>query len=83
MLESDPAVRQRYTELVVETWLPPLRAMMELFMTHVGWLSCYVLVCNTVCSHAIRIETAWQMHLNDGTTVERLEALMSKPFGMT
>ena len=23
------------------------------------------------------------MHLNDGTTVERLEALMPKPFGMT
>jgi hypothetical protein len=59
--------------------------MMELFTTQVGWLSCCVLVCITVCSHAIRIEElmARQMHLNDGTTVERLEALMPKPFSMT
>jgi hypothetical protein len=82
-IERDPAVRQRYTELVVETWLPPQRAMMELFTTQVSWLSCCVLVYNTVCSHTIRIEMARQMHLNDGTTVEWLEALMPKPFGMT
>ena len=36
VLELDPAVRQRYTELVVETWLPPLRAMVELFTKQVG-----------------------------------------------
>ena len=42
VLESDPAVRQRYTELVVETWLPPLRVMFELFTTQVRWLSCHV-----------------------------------------
>ena len=36
VLELDPAVRQRYTELVVETWLPPLRAMVELFTNQVG-----------------------------------------------
>ena len=35
VLESDPAVRQRYTELVVETWLPPLRVMVDLFSTQV------------------------------------------------
>jgi hypothetical protein len=42
VLESDPVVRQRYTELVVETWLPPLRALVELFTTQVRWLSCHV-----------------------------------------
>ena len=36
VLKLDPAVRQRYTELVVETWLPPLRAMVELFTNQVG-----------------------------------------------
>ena len=35
VLESDPAVRQRYTELVVGTWLPPLRVIVELFTTQV------------------------------------------------
>jgi hypothetical protein len=35
VLESDSAVRQRYTELVVETWLPPLRVMVDLFSTQV------------------------------------------------
>jgi hypothetical protein len=35
VLESDASVRQRYTELVVETWLPPLRAMVQLFTTQV------------------------------------------------
>ena len=35
MLESDASARQRYTELVVETWLPPLRAMVQLFTTQV------------------------------------------------
>ena len=39
VLENDPGKRQRYTELVVETWLPPQRAMMELFTTQVSWLS--------------------------------------------
>jgi hypothetical protein len=34
-------------------------------------------------SHAIRIERARQMHLNDGTTFERLEELMPKVFGIT
>jgi hypothetical protein len=42
VLESDPAVRQRYTELVVETWLPPLRVMVDLFTTQVRWLLCHV-----------------------------------------
>jgi hypothetical protein len=28
-------------------------------------------------------ERAPQMHLNDGATLERLEALMPKPFGIT
>jgi hypothetical protein len=42
VLESDPAVRQRYTELVVETWLPQLRVMVELFTTQVRWLTCHV-----------------------------------------
>jgi hypothetical protein len=35
VLEGDPAVRQRYTELVVETWLPPLQALLEQFTTQV------------------------------------------------
>ena len=35
VLEGDPTVRQRYTELVVETWLPPLRALVEMFTTQV------------------------------------------------
>ena len=42
VLELDPAVRQRYTELVVETWLPPLRVMVDLFTTQVRWLLCHV-----------------------------------------
>jgi hypothetical protein len=47
-------------------------------------LSCCVLVGNTVFSRAIRIELArWQAHLNDGTTLERLDALMPKVFGIT
>ena len=40
VLESDPAVRQRYTELVVETWLPPLRVLVDLFSTQVRLTSC-------------------------------------------
>ena len=50
VLEGDPAVRQRYTELVVETWLPPLRALVELFTTQVRWLACRVPArwCNVV-----------------------------------
>jgi hypothetical protein len=40
VLEGDPAVRQRYTELVVETWLPPLRVMVDLFITQVRLKSC-------------------------------------------
>ena len=42
VLENDQAARQRYTELVEETWLPPLRAMVELFTTQVRSLSWYV-----------------------------------------
>ena len=42
VLENDPGKRQRYTELVVETWLPPLRALVELFTTQVHWLACHV-----------------------------------------
>ena len=42
VLENDPGKRQRYTELVVETWLPPLRALVELFTTQVRWLACRV-----------------------------------------
>ena len=34
-LENDPGKRQRYTELVVETWLPPPQALLELFTTQV------------------------------------------------
>jgi hypothetical protein len=41
VLESDQVVRQRYTELVVETWLPSLRALAELFTTQVCWWSYY------------------------------------------
>jgi hypothetical protein len=79
-LESDPAVRQRYTELVVETWLPPLRALVELFTTQVCRLSFHVLTCKifTLLTAGTR-----QMHLNDGVDLERLEALMPKPLGMT
>ena len=40
VLEGDPALRQRYTELVVETWLPPLRVMVDLFTTQVRLKSC-------------------------------------------
>ena len=40
VLEGNPAVRQRYTELVVETWLPPLRLMVDLFTTQVRLKSC-------------------------------------------
>jgi hypothetical protein len=35
VIEGDPMVRQRYTELVAATWLPPLRDMVELFTTQV------------------------------------------------
>ena len=50
VLENDPGTRQRYTELVVETWLPPLRALVELFTTQVRWLACHVPArwCNVV-----------------------------------
>ena len=40
VLEGNPAVRQRYTELVVETWLPPLRVMVDLFTTQVRLKPC-------------------------------------------
>ena len=40
VLEGNPAVRQRYTELVVETWLPPLRVMVDLFTRQVRLKSC-------------------------------------------
>jgi hypothetical protein len=40
VFEGDLAMRQRYTELVVETWLPPLRVMVDLFTTQVRWTSC-------------------------------------------
>ena len=40
VLEGNPAVRQRYTELVVETWLPPLRLMVDLLSTQVRLKSC-------------------------------------------
>jgi hypothetical protein len=33
MLEADPRKRQRYTELVVHTWQPPLRMLSEIFAT--------------------------------------------------
>jgi hypothetical protein len=39
-LEGDPTVQQRYTELVVETWLPPLRVMVDLFTRQVRLKSC-------------------------------------------
>ena len=83
VLEGDPAVRQRYTELVVETWLPPLRVMVDLFTTQVRLKSCALSWHAPLHSHAIRITRARQMHLNDGIGIERLEALMPKPFGIT
>ena len=85
VLESDPAVRQRYTELLVETWLPPLhvRTLVDLFTAQVHF-EVMCLSCDTIfCMHAIRTERARQMHLNDGATLERLEALIPKPFGIT
>ena len=36
MLETDPAKRQRYVELVTHTWLPPLRVLATLVETQVG-----------------------------------------------
>ena len=42
VLEGNPAVRQRYTELVVETWLPPLRVELDLFTTQVRLKSCAI-----------------------------------------
>ena len=83
VLESNPAVRQRYTELVVETWLPPLRVMVDLFTTQVRLKSCALSWHAPLHSHAIRITRARQMHLNDGIGIERLEALMPKTFGIT
>jgi hypothetical protein len=39
LLETDPAKRQRYVELVTHTWLPPLRVLTTLVDTQVGgWL---------------------------------------------
>jgi hypothetical protein len=35
VLENDTSARQRYTELVTATWLPPMRVMAELFSTQV------------------------------------------------
>ena len=35
LLASDPALRQRYTELVTYSWMPPLRRMAELIATQV------------------------------------------------
>lgn len=83
VLEGNPAVRQRYTELVVETWLPPLRLMVDLFTTQVRLKSCALSWHPPLHSHAIRITRARQMHLNDGIGIERLEALMPKTFGIT
>jgi hypothetical protein len=83
VLEGDPAVRQRYTELVVETWLPPLRVMVDLFMTQVRLKSCALSWHTPLHSRAIIITRARQMHLNDGIGIERLEALMPKTFGIT
>ena len=36
LLETDPAKRQRYVELVTHTWLPPLRNLVTLVDTQVG-----------------------------------------------
>ena len=83
VLEGNPAVWQRYTELVVETWLPPLRVMVDLFTTQVRLKSCALSWHPPLHSHAIRITRARQMHLNDGIGIERLEALMPKTFGIT
>jgi hypothetical protein len=35
LLGSDPARRQRYMELVIYSWMPPLRRMAELIATQV------------------------------------------------
>ena len=35
LLDSDPARRQRYMELVTYSWMPPLRRMAELIATQV------------------------------------------------
>ena len=35
LLASDPALRQRYMELVTYSWMPPLRQMAELIATQV------------------------------------------------
>ena len=35
LIESDPALRQRYMELVTYSWMPPLRRMAELIATQV------------------------------------------------
>jgi hypothetical protein len=83
VLEGDPAVRQRYTELVVETWLPPLRVMVDLFTMQVRLKTCALSWHPPLHSHAIRITRARQMHLNDGVGIERLEALMPKTLGIT
>jgi hypothetical protein len=36
LLDADPDKRQRYCELVVHSWVPPLRRLSEVFMTQVG-----------------------------------------------
>ena len=73
-------MRQRYTELVVETWLPPLRVMVEQlrFTMQVCRLSCHVLACKVF---AILTAGTRQTHLTDGVGLERLEALMPRVTG--
>jgi hypothetical protein len=37
LLDADPDKRQRYCELVVHSWVPPLRQLCEVFLTQVQW----------------------------------------------
>jgi hypothetical protein len=97
VLEGDPMVRQRYTELVAATWLPPLRDMVELFTTQVhSWARVRALlaillgthtiimkVIITVRSKEVRPTRVLQTHLNDGIDLEQLEVLMPRSLGVT
>jgi hypothetical protein len=80
----------RYTELVVQTWLAPLRTLAELFTMQVccrvpSLVAQLLCDCNPLLARgaAVRYARAWQLHLNDGVDLERLDALMPKALGVT
>ena len=61
----------------MQTWLPPPRALVELFTTQVRYRGPSVAGCHLDTARAL------QSHFNDGIDLERLDVLMPKALGIT